>query len=306
MGRSKRTSTTSKQAKGAQAVPPQAAAARNRISQRRRQRIMRQMRKLESVLPEGAMRPRGVPRVDVGPVWRVLGSWWLWVAVTVVVVAGALLVWVHSDERFFLYTEDAQFNGLTYLDRDELWKASEIDGWNVFWLDTAAVRERLLQNPYVEDASIGVAPLVGRVVVDITEAKPVALWVTGADAKLWLLKNGRAVEPRGAMPAGLLEITDPGATATAPGAVLGAAINPEVLVSAQGLIARLPKVAQLRYNRQVGLNFLLPDKPYWVYWGDGADVERKLENLAGGLKLLADGETKATVIDVRFARPYVK
>ena len=57
-------------------------------------------------------------------------------------------------------------------------------------------------------------------------------------------------------------------------------------MSAQGLMARLPTVEQLRYNRQVGLNFQLPGKPYWVYWGDGADVDRKVDDLAASLEML--------------------
>ena len=62
----------------------------------------------------------------------------------------------------------------------------------------------------------------------------------------------------------------------------------------------------MRYNQQIGLNFRLPDKPFWVYWGDGGNVEQKLENLAVGEQLLADGRLEGEVIDVRFDRPYVK
>ena len=340
MARSKRKSTSGKQAKNTQAAQAQtaagqthaaiaqapSAAARNRMAQRRRQRIVGKMRRFESILPAASLwawlgpkavthpraktrtagRPLGMAPVDYGPVRRVLRNRWLWVALGLLAVAVAVVGWVHSDERFFLYTEDAQFNGLTYLKRDELWPLSEIDGWNVFWLDTEGVRARLLTHPYVADADVYVAPLVGRVVMDITEARPVALWATDAGTKRWVLADGRAVEPRGETPTGLLEITDPGATATAPGAALGTAINPEVLVSAERLLKRLPSVAQLRYNRQIGLNFSLPNQPYWVYWGDGADVERKLRNLAASLNVLADGDTQRTIIDVRFARPYVK
>jgi cell division protein FtsQ len=75
---------------------------------------------------------------------------------------------------------------------------------------------------------------------------------------------------------------------------------------APGLLQVLPGVAPLRYNRQIGLNFQLLDKPYWVYWGDGANVQRKLNNLAAAVKLLEDGTLEGTVIDVRFERPYVK
>jgi hypothetical protein len=94
--------------------------------------------------------------------------------------------------------------------------------------------------------------------------------------------------------------------ATAPGAAMSAAIDPDVLASAQSLRKVLPGVAPLRYNRQIGLNFQLQDKPYWVYWGDGAHVARKLDNLAAAVQLLEDGTLSGTVIDVRFERPYVK
>ena len=43
-----------------------------------------------------------------------------------------------------------------------------------------------------------------------------------------------------------------------------------------------------------------------VYWGDGSNVERKLENLAAAVELLEAGTLEGTVIDVRFERPYVK
>jgi cell division protein FtsQ len=212
---------------------------------------------------------------------------------------------VHTDERWFLYREDARFTGLTYLTEDELWGPSEIDGWNMFWLDTGAVRARLLANPYVADADVYISPLPGAVNIAVTEAQPVALWVTDAGTR-WLLPTGAAVEPRGATAPGLLQIIDNGAMATAPGAALGSAIDAEVLASAQSLLEVLPGVAPLRYNRQIGLNFQLQDKPYWVYWGDGANVQRKLRNLDAAVQLLEDGTLAGTVIDVRFERPYVK
>jgi cell division protein FtsQ len=175
----------------------------------------------------------------------------------------------------------------------------------MFWLDTEEVRQRLLGHPYVADADVYVSPLEGAVHIDITEAQPAALWLTDNGTR-WLLPDGAAVEPRGPTPPGLVEIIDGAATATAPGAALGGAIDAAVMESAASLVARLPGVAPLRYNRQIGLNFQLQNKPYWVYWGDGSYVERKLQNLAAAVQLLEDGTLEGTVIDVRFERPYVK
>jgi cell division protein FtsQ len=294
-------------------------AGRRRVKQRRKERITRQVRKLEAVLPgtaAGTWRP-SLPDVAEWPLYRLLRARGFLLTVLLIVVAGATAAWVHTDDRWFLYREDARFGGLTYLTEDELWQASEIDGWNMFWLDTNEVRSRLLANPYVSDVDVYISPVPGAVNIDVTEALPVALWVTD-DGTRWLLTNGTAVEPRGGRPpappgppppptpAGLMQIIDNSAMATAPGAALGSAIDADVLASAESLLQVLPGVAPLRYNRQIGLNFQLQNKPYWVYWGDGANVQRKLENLDAAVQLLEDGTLAGTVIDVRFERPYVK
>jgi cell division protein FtsQ len=288
-------------------LAPQGAAAASRIKQRRRQKIARQVRRLEAVLPSvgvGVWRP-SLPAWGTWQGWRTLRTRpFLALAAALIVLAGAI-AWAHTDERWFLYREDARFHGLAYLDQEELWQLSAIESWNLFWLNTEEVRQRLLQHPYVADADVYVSPLESAVNIDVTEAQPTALWVTDNGTR-WLLPGGAAVEPRGPTPMGLLEIIDGGATATAPGAALGGKIDADVLQSARSLVERLPGVAPLRYNRQIGLNFGLQDKPYWVYWGDGSNVERKLQNLAAAVQLLENGTLEGTVIDVRFERPYVK
>jgi cell division protein FtsQ len=289
------------------ALAPQGAAARSRIKQRRRQQITRHVRRLEAVLPSvsGAVWRPSLPAFGGWESWRTLRSQpFVLLAAALIVLAG-LVTWVHVDERWFLYREDARFHGLAYLNVDELWQLSAVESWNLFWLNTDEVRRRLLQHPYVADVDVYVSPLEGAVHIDISEAQPAALWITDNGTR-WLLPDGAAVEPRGPTPVGLLEIVDGGATATAPGAALGGAIDAGVLQSANSLVERLPGVAPLRYNRQIGLNFGLQDKPYWVYWGDGSNVERKLQNLAAAVELLENGTLEGTVIDVRFERPYVK
>jgi cell division septal protein FtsQ len=301
---SKNTAALNTAALNAAALNP---AARRRANQRRKERITRHVQRLEAVLPGaagGIWRP-SLPQVSSWPLWQLMRARWFLFAGILLAVTVGLATWVHSDERWFLYREDARFSGLTYLREDELWSSSEIDGWNMFWLDTGEVRRRLLANPYVADADVYISPIQGTVHVDVTEAQPNALWVTD-DGTRWLLPNGTAVEPRGSTPPGLMQIIDGGAMATAPGVALGSAIDSDVLASAASLLKVLPGVAPLRYNRQIGLNFQLQDKPYWVYWGDGANVERKLDNLAAAVQLLEDGTLDGTVIDVRFERPYVK
>ena len=290
------------------ARPPLNSAARRRVTQRKKQQLARKLRRFEAVLPAvklPGVRP-ALPVIDwARPLRWLARARLLWISLAVAAALAGLAAWVHLDEYWFIYTEDAQFNNLTYLDREELWSLADIDGWNVFWIDAADVRERVMSHPYVADATVRVAPFAAKVTVDVVPERPIALWVTDAGTR-WLLDDGTALEPRGETPPGLLEIIDGPAEATMPGAPAGTAIDPAVLASAQGVASRLPGAAPLRYNRQIGLNFRLPDRPFWVYWGDGGDVELKLENLAVGEQLLADGRLEGEVIDVRFDRPYVK
>ena len=290
----------------AQPVRLHDAAARSRASQRRRQKFSRHMRHFESLLPSTpAARRITLPAIDLSPVVRFVRSRLLWMTVLAVVAVAALVTWVHTDDRWFIYREDAYFNGLSYLDADELWQASGLDGWQVFWIDANEVRRLLLENPYVADARVRISQLGAKVTVDITEVRPVMLWTTDTGTR-WLRDDGLALEPRGPTLPGLLEILDAPAAATLAGATTGSAIDPAVLQSAQALANRMPGITALRYNAIVGLNFQLPGTEYWVYWGDDAEVEKKLNNLAAAETLLRTGRAEGTVIDVRFERPYIK
>ncbi len=282
------------------------AAARSRASQRRRQNFSRHLRHFESLLPDASTARRiAWPHIDLAPLLRFVRSRLLWVIVVLVVTLVGLVAWVHTDDRWFIYREDVHFNGLSYLDADELWQVSQLDGWQVFWIDANEVRRLLLQNPYVGDAQVHISCVGAKVTVDITEVRPVMLWTTDSGT-YWLRDDGLVLEPRGETPPGLYTIVDVTSAATLPGAVSGSAIDPEVLRSAQALVNRLPGITTLRYNAIVGLNFQLPGTGYWVYWGDDAEVEKKLGNLAAAETLLRSGQADGVVIDVRFDRPYIK
>jgi len=282
------------------------AAARRRAAQRQRQQVMQRMRHFESLLPGIPTRGQvALPHIELGPLWRMLTSRLLWIGIGLVAVVGGLVAWVALDERWYVYREDVHFNGLSYIDAEALWQVIDIDGWQIFWIESDEIQRRVLENPYVASARVHISPLVTKVTVDVTEVRPVALWVTDAGVR-WLRDDGLALEPRGSTPPGLLEILDAPADATVPGVEKGAAIDPAVLHSAQALANRLPGVTPLRYNSLVGLNFRLPGSSYWVYWGDDENVEKKLENLAAAETLLARGEAQGAVIDVRFERPYIK
>ena len=85
------------------------------------------------------------------------------------------------------------------------------------------------------------------------------------------------------------------------------AIDPQVLDSALTLMAAMPELGEtVRYNKSIGLNFPLPEPAVWVYWGDGFDIDAKIENLAVARDLVRKAEKPAQIVDVRLIdRPYV-
>jgi hypothetical protein len=217
-------------------------------------------------------------------------------------VAGAM-VWLHTDDRWFIYRENVQFNGLTYLDAKQLYQASGIDSWNIFWLQPEPIRQRLLALPYVADAQVQTS-LFNGVAVSIQEAQPTALWVTD-QGTLWLLADGKALPAQGKNREDISQIIDGAQEAKALDTRKALAIDPSILQSALAIKQQLPEIEQLRFNKDYGLNFHLPSSNAWVYWGDGYRTETKFANLAAVQALIQAGKAQPQIIDVRFDRPYM-
>lgn len=86
-----------------------------------------------------------------------------------------------------------------------------------------------------------------------------------------------------------------------------ASMDQGVLASALLLADRYPGLRQITYSRGVGLNFTLPQRSEWIYWGDGNNFSQKLENMAAIHLAIAKSEASASVIDLRSPeKPYYR
>ena len=222
------------------------------------------------------------------------------------VAAIAAVAATHVSDAWFVYAEDIHIRNLTYLDSAEIVQQSGVDGWNVMWLTPESVRDRLLLNPYVEDAEVEIR-LPARVTINVKELQPIALWVTN-DATYWLAPDGAALPAIASTAEGLPQLIDSLGEAQAITSRSSLAVDEDVLTSALALMQKLPGLNnKIRFNRDFGLNFPLPEQDVWVYWGDGENTEAKLENLKAAEGVLADREDPATLVDVRFLhRPYLR
>ena len=271
---------------------------------RRKRQFARTMRRFEAAvarLPKRSTRPKTAAAAPVLRMPRWSPGMVIGLLLLSLLVGAA--VYIHMDERWYVYREQVQIAGLTYLEEEAIYAASEIESWHILWLRPATVRQRLLNVPFVQEASVRIA-LPGRVTLHIVEAEPVAIWQTN-EGPLWIMPDGRARPVSDERFAELPNLIDPQRAAqdvTHPDELY---LNPAVLQSAQALWQQLPQLEQLRFNHEFGLNFNLPGTQVWVYWGDGSNFATKLTNLNAAEQLMATNAAFPSRIDLRFERPYL-
>lgn len=274
---------------------------------RRKRQLTQRMKRFETglaILPAKVKEWRGIwsmPRLtQIG-----FSGWRPSKVISLLLLLGAIggIAWVHMDDHWFIYRENVQFANLHYLDADKLYAESGIDGWNIFWLQPENVRQRLIALPYIGDAQVQTSLFSG-VTVNVTEAQPVALWLTDQGA-LWLLADGTALTAPDKNRADIPQIVDSAQEAKALDTRKGLAMDPNILKSALAIKQQLPEIDQMRFNKDYGLNFRLPSSSAWVYWGDGYNTETKFANLAAIQTLIRTGKKQPQIIDVRFDRPYM-
>ncbi|MEZ4859763.1 MAG: FtsQ-type POTRA domain-containing protein [Caldilineaceae bacterium] len=272
---------------------------------RRSRQFTRRMRRFESMV-DRAQFTKVNQTVAQWPIQLGLSNWHFSKTVSLLLLSLAIygVVWLHSDEQWFVYRDSVTFNNLTYVDAETLYSAADIDSWSIFWLSPRAIRNRLVALPTVADAQVSVH-LPNQIVIDVQEEKPIALWVTQG-GNFWLLPDGSSLpEPEPSQP-DLLQIIDPLSESQAWNGAGNQRFDQGVLASALTLVQWMPDLKQIYYNQGYGLNFHLPDSGIWVYWGDGQKMETKLTNLMGLEQIVRNEGSKRNIIDVRFEKPIIQ
>jgi hypothetical protein len=311
---SPRKTSKSSQGQGNSSIPnPYQQARRKRAASRQRRRFEAAFARIPIPLPPNLSKQfHGVAL----PAVLQPTPWYMSKALSILLVLGALasFVLLHNQEEWFVYREDVRYHNLIRMRGDDIFQLLDLDGWNIFWLDPEKIRADLIALPWVEDAKVSVG-LPATVDIDLVEMTPAAVWVTNA-GNYWLSANGAALPiatpiattedsalPELALPQIIDSLQEARVIGTGP-----LAMDPQVLTSALTLMEAMPELeGEVRYNHAIGLNFPLPDPAVWVYWGDGFDMESKLDNLAATRELVRHAEKPAQILDIRFVdRPYVR
>jgi cell division septal protein FtsQ len=272
----------------------------------RRRSVQRHMRRFETALAGVNFTARlAVPRRALA--W-LTGTGWhpsKLLSGLLCMLAITFMSLIHVEDEWYVYAEDMHFENLTYLQPAELYELSDVDGWNIFWLEPKLIRQRLLEHTYVTDAQVRVG-LPTQIQVTVQEIQPVALWVTN-QGTFWLAADGSALAAQGELDPTLPQIIDSLLEAHALSSNNRMAVDPQILNSALELLAKLPELNNsVRFNRGIGLNFPLPEHSVWVYWGDGFHLQAKLNNLTAARQMLRQDPDAGTIVDVRYERrPYL-
>lgn len=283
---------------------------------RRKRAASRQKRRFEAAFARIPIpRPRNVQgRLQGITIPAVLfpTPWSLSKSVSLLLLLGVLmsLYLLQSQDDWYVYREDVRFHNLIRIKGDDLYQALHLDGLNIFWVEPDAIRNTLLAIPWVADAQVEVN-LPASITVNVTEITPAAVWVTNA-GNYWVSTTGSALPIANLEKSALPDVALPQIVDSLQEArVVGQnppTLDPQVLKSAITLMASMPELkGSVRYNKAVGLNFPLPDPSVWVYWGDGFDIDAKLQNLAVARDLIRKSDKPAQIIDVRLIdQPYVR
>lgn len=188
------------------------------------------------------------------------------------------------------YVYEAEVQGNRFVDPTEIYDASGMDEWNIFWIKPEQAEAAISSLPGVRWAKV-TCRLPNRVTIEVMERHTQIIWQRGDkrysvdDQGIILLLEGESE--------GMLLIQD---LTTGPLEV-GDRIDPEVIRSALELRRLLPETVVLQYSEEKGLIF--EQWGYTVYFGAG-DVAEKMAILNALRRDFAFEGIQPEFVDVRF------
>lgn len=236
------------------------------------------------------------PALPHGSRGRVAISWRFFSGVIVFSMVLVLVLFFSSDA---FYVHSISVGGLRYLTKEEIFTFADIANLHVFWLDPEQVRQSVLREATVADATvyIGWPPNIVQIIIE--EREPALVWVQGGVA-VWIDLQGRKMNLREDRPELIRIVVD-----SIEGELRDTApIQLEIVTGALQLQNLLPELRLLRYNRAKGLGYQHPNG-WQVWFGVGTDMRQKVlvyESIMQSLQ--AQGKTPFEINISNLRAPY--
>ncbi len=215
----------------------------------------------------------------------------------VFLAAIGMLIFFFTSPRFYVWQMDVAGNNA--LKSEIISDLSQLRGTPIWFVDTDAAAERLLQNAYIERVSINVA-LPDHATITVVERKPEVRWQLGSSQFL-VDNHGTVLDVAQEMPEpGTLVIVDTTLHTLQP----KDRVDADALQLAQVLALRLPgelnfTPAQIGWDLGLGV-FVTSSSNQTIIFGQSDNLDRKLAILNF---LLTDG-TAFTYLDLRPSNPF--
>lgn len=191
--------------------------------------------------------------------------------------------------------------GATILTPDQVRELAAVDGLSPWWLSPDSLAEQLLQNAYIEHATVTIH-LPDQVAIHVTERRPEVRWMRDGISYL-VDRHGTVLSPTDEPPApDTLIIHD-----TSPGTLYpNQRVDPDAIALARALALRLPhdlEFSPTLIGWDLGLGiFLQTPTDQTVVFGRSDNLSHKLAML----QHLQRDQTAYTFLDLRPARPYYR
>jgi len=233
--------------------------------------------------------------------WRHRG---LWILLGVVILAGAVGLWLTMDSRFYVY--DAQIQGTRRLSQQAVFDASGLRGLHILWARPATIESQTLEAlPSLESVEVN-CQFPSECSISVVERRPRVLWDDGGE-RWWIDEQGTVflMQAEGLDSQALTEASG-GWTVNGPLPRDGEGnLEGHVLVGLAELWEsgrQLPGAFQ--YSPDQGLSFI--DGHGWrVVVGVGAGMNRRLQVLDRMVSHLESRQVTPRYVDVRFPEaPY--
>ncbi len=238
------------------------------------------------------------PKVTINP-WKNATEWrasrprfFAGVFLAVLVVA---LFQLFSAPAFFV--DSITWTGNRFVSGDELTRASGIQGWSIFFLDTREVERTLLKRPEIKEAHVAFQ-LPNAVQVAVVERMPRFIWETGG-ATYWVDGEGIAFEARDNLD-GLMWLKDLDNKPVQ----LGERVNPQAFNAAISLRNAWPD-GPMVFEWSDAHGLAVRDQHGWpVYFGRASQMPEKVTALQIVTNQILKDNKRVTLIDLGSGLPY--
>jgi len=216
---------------------------------------------------------------------------------TLLLVMTVLLAWFFLDMRF--YVSAAQIQGTALIDAEEVYRASGLDGYSIFYINRAQVTKRICTEvPGIEQVHVD-CQLPDRLLIRIEERNVRFIWHAAGTAFL-VDGTGRLLQIDDGSHAGLVSVQDLDERPLQ----LGDQVDVVALRSVEGLHSLLPEIRTFEYSQAKGVS-LFDARGWRVYFGDDQLLPQKVASMHAILQKIASRDEPVRLIDLRFVgSPY--